>query len=229
QDRTVARGKRPRDLVGEVDMTGGVDQIDLVRLAVIGLVQHSDGLRLDRDSALAFEVELVEHLLDHVAGRDGAGVLEQPIGERGLPVVDVRDHRDGADQPGRRGHEGSLSVTKEKAGPTRAGLRCRVAYFFCTSGARSGASSSSSFRSRVVCGSVSAVAPIGSLPPISSRSTDGSLTIGHLPRKVSANLPYHVSASISSFRLRVFLSFATPWRRWEGSGGRRQARAGLPS
>src|SRR5438309_7555626 len=53
--------------------------------------------------------------------------------------------------------------------------------------------------SRVVCGSVSAGSPIGSRPPISSRSTLGSLIIRYLrARMISVVLPYHVSVLISS-------------------------------
>ena len=54
-------------------------------------------LCLDGDAALALEVELVEDLILHVAQRDGAGRLEQPIRKRRLAVIDVCDDAEVAD------------------------------------------------------------------------------------------------------------------------------------
>jgi len=48
-------------------------------------------MRLDRDAPLALEIHRVEHLGFHFAGLQGPGELEEPIGERRFPVIDVRD------------------------------------------------------------------------------------------------------------------------------------------
>ena len=92
EQRALARLQRARDLVGEVDVPGRVDQVELVPLPV-----HADRLRLDRDPALALEIHRVEHLRAHVAPGDGVRHLEDAIGERRLAVVDVRDDREVAD------------------------------------------------------------------------------------------------------------------------------------
>ena len=63
-------------------------------------VRQPDGLGLDRDPALALQVHLVQVLLAHVAVGDGVGELEQAVGERRLPVVDVRDDAEVADPAG---------------------------------------------------------------------------------------------------------------------------------
>ena len=55
---------------------------------------HAHGLRLDRDPPLALELHRVEELLAHLPLRDGAGQLEDAVGERRLAVVDVRDDRE---------------------------------------------------------------------------------------------------------------------------------------
>ena len=60
-------------------------------LAVVGLVVEPDGVRLDRDAALALEVHRVEHLRFHLARLQRPGELEETIGKRGLAVIDVRD------------------------------------------------------------------------------------------------------------------------------------------
>ena len=97
QQRPFARGQRPRDLVGEVDVPGRVDQIQDVGLAVVGLVGEPDRVRLDRDAALALEVHRVEDLRLHLARLERARHLEETVRERGLAVVDMRDDGEVAD------------------------------------------------------------------------------------------------------------------------------------
>ncbi len=92
EDDALAGGEAATDLVAEVDVTGGVDQVEDVALPV-----DTDVLRLDGDAALALEVHRVEVLRTHVAGLDGAGDLEDPVGQRRLAMVDVRNDREVAD------------------------------------------------------------------------------------------------------------------------------------
>jgi len=75
----------------------GVDEVELVGFAVVRLVHHADGVGLDGDAALAFEVHDVKHLGLHLASGQRAGQLEEPVGEGGLAMVDVRDDRKVAD------------------------------------------------------------------------------------------------------------------------------------
>ena len=60
-------------------------------------VRHAHGVELDRDAALALEVERVEHLLLHLALLQRARRLDQPVGQRRLAVIDVRDDAEVAD------------------------------------------------------------------------------------------------------------------------------------
>ena len=71
---------------------------------VLGLEVELDRLRLDRDAALALEIHRVEHLILRLAGGDRAALLEDAIGERGLPVIDVRDDREVTDPLGGKRH-----------------------------------------------------------------------------------------------------------------------------
>ena len=106
EQRALARLERARDLVREVDVPGRVDEVELMAAPV-----HAHGLCLDRDPPLALEVHRVEELLAHLSGRDGAGQLEDAVGERRLPVVDVRDDREVANavllHRDQRSYEGS--------------------------------------------------------------------------------------------------------------------------
>ncbi len=103
--------ERPRHLVGEVDMAGRVDQVQLV-----SLVCEPHRLRLDRDAPLTLEIHLVEVLGAHVAARDRVRHLEQPVGEGRLAVVDVGNDAEVADARGVGGHE---PMVRARRGPAR--------------------------------------------------------------------------------------------------------------
>jgi len=97
EHRTLAGGERARDLVDEVHVTGRIDKIELVRLAVIRVIRHADGIGLDGDAPLLLDVHRVEHLLGEVALLHRVGELENPVGDGRLAVVDVGHDREVAD------------------------------------------------------------------------------------------------------------------------------------
>ena len=78
-------------------MARRVDEVQFVVQAVAGAVEHADGLRLDGNALLPLQVHLVQHLLAHVAGGDGAGRLQEAVCQRGLAVVDMCDDAEVAD------------------------------------------------------------------------------------------------------------------------------------
>ena len=89
--------RRAAHLVGEVHVARRVDQVEDVVLAVPRPVVEPHGVLLDGDAALALQVHRVEELLGHLALGERARALHQPVGERGLAVVDVRDDREVTD------------------------------------------------------------------------------------------------------------------------------------
>ena len=91
EERSLAGCYGPRDLVGEVDVARGVDQVQ-VPLAVVPVVEDADGLGLDRDAPLALEVHGVEDLVHPLALGDGLRYVQQPVGEGALAVVNMRDY-----------------------------------------------------------------------------------------------------------------------------------------
>ena len=103
QQRAFAGGEGTRDFVGEIDVAGSVDQVELVSLAVLRGVGHADGVGLDGDAAFALQVHGVEHLGLHFARGERSGQLQQAVGQRGFAVVDVRDDREIADEGGVHG------------------------------------------------------------------------------------------------------------------------------
>ena len=80
----LAGGQAAADLVAEVHVAGGVDEVDGVAFPM-----HPHVLGLDGDPPLPLDIHGVEVLLPHVARVDGAGQFEDPVREGGLPVVDV--------------------------------------------------------------------------------------------------------------------------------------------
>ncbi len=70
-----------------------VDEVQLVALTVLRVVVERDALRLDGDAALALERHGIEHLTLHLTRIEPTTELDQPIGERGLAVIDVGDDR----------------------------------------------------------------------------------------------------------------------------------------
>ncbi len=79
------------NFIGEIDVAGRVDQVELIPVAVVGFVIEADGVGFDGDTALALEVHRVEHLGHHFALRESAGDFEKTIGQGAFAVVDVRN------------------------------------------------------------------------------------------------------------------------------------------
>ena len=78
-------------------MAGGVDQVEDVLLPIGRCVVHAGGLELDRDAPLPLQIHVVEELVLHVAVGDRARVLEQPVGQGRLAVIDVGNDAEVAD------------------------------------------------------------------------------------------------------------------------------------
>jgi hypothetical protein len=91
QQRAFAGRQRTRDFIAEVDVAGGVDQVQVVDLAVARLVLQRRGLGLDGDAALALQVHRVEHLRVHLTVRQAAAQLDDAVGQRRFAVIDVGD------------------------------------------------------------------------------------------------------------------------------------------
>ena len=92
EHNALARGERAADLVAEVDVARGVDQIDDVVLPL-----QLDALELDGDPTLPLEVHRIEILRPHLAGLDRTTEFQHAIGQRRLAMVDVGDDRNVSD------------------------------------------------------------------------------------------------------------------------------------
>ena len=100
QKRAFDRAHGAGDLVSEVDVAGRVDEVEDIRLPILGGVFQPHGVGFDGDAAFAFNVHRIQKLRLHIPVRDGIGVLDQAVGERGFPVVDM-------------GHDGEVTNTRK--------------------------------------------------------------------------------------------------------------------
>ena len=75
QQRSFAGDQRSRHLVGKINVAGGVDQVENVVFAVLGLVVHAGGLELDGNAPLPLQIHAVEELGLHLAIADSARAL----------------------------------------------------------------------------------------------------------------------------------------------------------
>ena len=67
QQRPFTGCQRTRDLIAEIDMAGGIDKIELIGLAIPGLIMERYTLGLDGNATLALEIHRIEHLLRHLS------------------------------------------------------------------------------------------------------------------------------------------------------------------
>ena len=97
EHRALAGSQRTRNLIGKVHVARRIDQVELICLAIVGVIGDANGIGLDRDAALALDIHGIEQLRLHIALVDGMGKLEDTVTDRGLAMVDVRNNREVAD------------------------------------------------------------------------------------------------------------------------------------
>ena len=89
QHRALAGRQRAGNLIGEVHVAGGVDQVQHVLLAVLRGIGHAHGLGLDGDAPLPLQLHAVQHLVGHVPLLHHARALQDAVRQGGFAVVDV--------------------------------------------------------------------------------------------------------------------------------------------
>ena len=82
QQCALAGGKRTGYLIVEIDVTGCVDQIQLIFLAVLCFVIKLDGVSLDRYAPLSFKIHIVKKLFRHIPDGNRLRKLKQTVGKR---------------------------------------------------------------------------------------------------------------------------------------------------
>ena len=91
QDGPFAGGQRTGNLIVKVHMAGGVDEVELIGFPIVGGIGDFYRPGLNGNAPLPFDVHVVQQLLLHVPEGHGAGLLQDPVGQGGFPVVNVGD------------------------------------------------------------------------------------------------------------------------------------------
>ena len=89
QHRALTGGEGAGDLIVEVHVARGVDEVQGMALPVAGLIIEAHGAGLDGDASLALEIHVIEDLILHDALLHRAALFDQAVGECGLAVVDM--------------------------------------------------------------------------------------------------------------------------------------------
>lgn len=72
-------------------MSWGIDEIELVSLAVFRVVIECDALCFDGDATLALQIHRVKNLRSHFTSGEAAANLNQAVRERRFAMVDMSD------------------------------------------------------------------------------------------------------------------------------------------
>src|SRR5699024_1300585 len=81
-------------LIGEVNVSRGIDKVELVGIAILGVIVERHRLSLDGDAPLTLDIHRVEHLLLELTLTQTTTQLDDSIGQRRLAVVDMGDNRE---------------------------------------------------------------------------------------------------------------------------------------
>jgi len=72
-------------------VAGGVEEVELVSFAILGLESKGDGVGFDSDPFLALEIHGVEVLGLRLTLGDGLSFLHEAIGQGRFAMIDVGD------------------------------------------------------------------------------------------------------------------------------------------
>ena len=79
QQSPLARAQAARNLIGKINMSRGVDQVQLIGFPVSRLVTHRYRMRLDGDPPLPFQVHGIQQLVLHLPRGNGPRPVQQPV------------------------------------------------------------------------------------------------------------------------------------------------------
>ena len=73
-------------------MTGSVDEIQRVGIAILRIVFERNALCLDRNATLAFQIHRIQHLLRHFTVGEPTANLDKPVREGGFTMVNMSNN-----------------------------------------------------------------------------------------------------------------------------------------
>ncbi len=89
QERSLAGRERARHFVGEIHMTGRIDEIQLIDLAGDRFERERDALRFDGNAPLPLQIHRVEHLSLHLPRIETAAFLDESIRQSRFAMINM--------------------------------------------------------------------------------------------------------------------------------------------
>jgi hypothetical protein len=92
QQGPLAGGQGPGHFVGEVHMTGRIDEIEGIGDTIGSRIRQAYGLAFDGDPALALDIHVIENLILKIPVGDHLGGLDHAVRQGRLSVIDMGDN-----------------------------------------------------------------------------------------------------------------------------------------
>ena len=81
QERPFAGRQTARHFIGKIDVPRRIDQMQGIRLPVLGLIPDRHCVGLDRNAAFTLQVHGIENLVFRLSGSDCASSFQEPVSE----------------------------------------------------------------------------------------------------------------------------------------------------
>src|SRR5437016_4423039 len=91
QQRSFTGSQAARYLVGKVNVTGSIDQVQFILLPIERLIEHAYGLSFDGNTLLTLQIHLVEYLLRQFALRYGSCKFPYAVSKGRFAMVYMSD------------------------------------------------------------------------------------------------------------------------------------------
>ena len=97
QQGALTRRQRTGNLVVKVHVTWGIDEVELVIFAVFCFIIYFYCAGFDGNTALTFQLHIIQKLVFHLTKADGGGFLQNSVSQSGFTVVNMSNNRKIAD------------------------------------------------------------------------------------------------------------------------------------
>ncbi len=89
QERPITGSQSTGNFISKVDMTRCINQMEMIDFTILGFIIQSDRLRFNGNTALTFQIHAIQNLFDHITRRDRPGMLQQPVSQCGLSMINM--------------------------------------------------------------------------------------------------------------------------------------------
>ena len=89
QKSTFTGGQSAADFISKVNMTGRIDQVQLISLSISGCIVHPNSLAFDGYTALPLKLHGVQNLFNHLTLGKNASLFKQAVSKRAFTMINM--------------------------------------------------------------------------------------------------------------------------------------------